>query len=157
MSPPIALGSTPELRTILLPEKIRNSTRGEQEEIIFDFVRGQVSTVLRLDASTPPGAHQRLQDLGFDLLMAVQLRNRISSELGLERALPATLLFDYPTIEAIKNYLLDILFPNATAAAPADRKNVASVLTPASVAALSDAEIERLLLDRLNKSEGSAP
>ncbi len=82
-SPPIALPSTPPAQTGLLPETIRHATRGEQEEIIFDFVRGQVSAVLRLDASTPPGAHQRLQDLGFDFLMAVQLRNRISSGLGL--------------------------------------------------------------------------
>jgi acyl transferase domain-containing protein/ubiquinone/menaquinone biosynthesis C-methylase UbiE len=155
-SPPIALQSTPPVQTRLLPEKIRNATRGEQEELIFDFVLGQVSAVLRLDASTPPGAHQRLQDLGFDSLMAVQLRNRISSGLGLERTLPATLLFDYPTIEAIKNYLLDILFPDATAAAPAHRIKAAPVLPLASVAALSDAEIERLLMDRLDNLESSA-
>src|SRR6185312_10751326 len=136
---------TPPAGSGLLQE-IRHATRREQEDIIFDFVAGQVSVVLRLDPSNPPGAHQRLQDLGFDSLMAVQLRNRIGSGLGLDRPLPATLLFDYPTIEAIKDYLLKILFPDA-AAAPEQQKRVVPVLPAASVAALSDAEIERLLLD----------
>ena len=43
--------------------------------------------------------------------MAVQLRNRLGAGLSLARPLPATLLFDYPTIEAIKNYILELLFP----------------------------------------------
>ena len=48
--------------------------------------------------------------------MAVQLRNRLGAGLSLARPLPATLLFDYPTIEAISNYLMEVLFPEAKAA-----------------------------------------
>jgi hypothetical protein len=47
-------------------------------------------------------------DLGFDSLMAVQLRNR-QHHAGSAVRLPATLVFDYPTCEDIGNYLAGLL------------------------------------------------
>lgn len=44
-----------------------------------------------------------LLDMGFSSLMAVELRNRIAEATGLE--LPAALIYDYPTFEAIAGYL----------------------------------------------------
>ncbi|MCC5670510.1 acyl carrier protein [Nostoc sp. CHAB 5784] len=40
----------------------------------------------------------------MDSLMAVELKNRLESTLSC--SLPATLVFDYPTIEALVDYLL---------------------------------------------------
>ena len=62
--------------------------------------------VLRLDLSQAPAPDQRLMDLGFDSLMAVQLRNQVGSGLGLGKTLPVTLMFDYPTIDAIAHHIL---------------------------------------------------
>jgi hypothetical protein len=45
-----------------------------------------------------------LKEIGFDSLMSVQLRNALSS--SLEAKLPATLIFDYPHVEALANYLI---------------------------------------------------
>jgi hypothetical protein len=39
--------------------------------------------------------------------MAIELRNLLGAGLGLDRTLPATLLFDYPTIGALANYLTE--------------------------------------------------
>ncbi|MBI9089233.1 MAG: SDR family NAD(P)-dependent oxidoreductase [Desulfobacterium sp.] len=50
-------------------------------------------------------ADQPLMEQGFDSLMAVELRNRLGRELG--KALPASMLFDYPTLEKITGYLLE--------------------------------------------------
>src|SRR4029079_1569202 len=46
---------------------------------------------------------QPLQELGLDSLMAVELRNALSEVLG--QTLPATLMFDYPTVEVLSGYL----------------------------------------------------
>ena len=75
--------------------------------IMCDAVRREVMRILRLAPDSPPSRHERLMDLGMDSLMAVQLRNALASLPGLHGALPATLIFDHPTIEAIARFLLD--------------------------------------------------
>ena len=126
--------------------------QSERLDLLRAFVRERVMEVLRLAQDEPPARNARLMDLGFDSLMAVQLRNEIGSGLGLDRPLPATLIFDHPTIESLSTYLSAILFPRKV---PAETL-VAAVdprrrLTPALIAEMSDAEVELMLLDRLGR------
>ena len=96
-------------------------------------------------------------DLGFDSLMAVQLRNRLGSGLALDKPLPATLMFDHPTIDALAAYLLvKIDTPKTASIAVASAQSAGATESPqvlgaAAVGAMSDAEIEALLLSRLEK------
>ncbi len=136
-------------KVIALATRVRDAMPSERGELLYNFVLSEVVAVLKMDPSQPPGAQNRLLDLGFDSLMAVQFRNRLDAGLSLGRKLPASLLFDYPTIEAIKDYLLDVLFP--TVAEPAAAKSATlPILGEASVAAMSDDEIARLLIERLD-------
>ena len=48
-------------------------------------------------------------DFGIDSLSAVDLKNRLQSALGIK--IPATLVFDYPTVTAIRDYLLTKVAP----------------------------------------------
>jgi len=109
--------------------------------------------VLRLDPADAPGRADRLMDIGFDSLMAVQLRNQLGSGLGLDKPLPATLMFDHPTIDALAIHLLDRVLPKA-AVVVADKPASAAVPNASveAVAAMSDAEIEALLMSRLEGS-----
>jgi len=57
---------------------------------------------LPIDAAIPDD--QSLLEFGMDSLMAVDLGTRIAQSLG--RALPATLLFDHPSLAALCDHLL---------------------------------------------------
>ncbi|CDJ35952.1 LOW QUALITY PROTEIN: PKSN polyketide synthase for alternapyrone biosynthesis protein, related [Eimeria mitis] len=56
-----------------------------------------------LGLTTPPAMDQPLQELGIDSIGAVELRNSLSSTLGIK--LPATAMFDYPTVGAMIGYV----------------------------------------------------
>lgn len=138
----------------LLP-RLADATPDERIDLLRDALREVVRAVLRLDE--PPGRHDRLMDLGMDSLMAVQLRTRIARLLALARPLPATLMFDHPTVEALTAYVLPLLFatdpaPLPEAHRPADVPAAAAAPIGAErVAEMSDEEIERLLLDKLGR------
>jgi acyl carrier protein len=102
--------------------------------------------VLGLDAARPFDDDQPLSDLGLDSLMAVELRSVLSSELGLSRSLPATLVFDYPTIMALTTYLAEevLMWEKAPASEPDSPKqdDLAAILS--RVEGLSDEDVNRM-------------
>jgi SAM-dependent methyltransferase len=124
----------------------------EQHEMLVAYVRDVVSAVLRLDPSRPPDRRHRLMDLGIDSLMAVELRNRLGVGLGITKTLPATLMFDHPTIEAIAKYLAREVLNVETVQPqrqPELKQNEQPVASQEDVAQMSDEEVEALLLQRL--------
>jgi acyl transferase domain-containing protein/NADPH:quinone reductase-like Zn-dependent oxidoreductase/SAM-dependent methyltransferase len=119
----------------------------KRRTLMAAHVRTQVAKVLSLDTSHSPDSTQPLQEMGLDSLMAVELRTLLAAGLELRGPLPATLAFDYPTIDAITGFLLKELFGASPGEANAEldggRSDEAAAL--AGVDALSDAEAEALL------------
>ncbi len=96
------------------------------------YLSGQLARAMGFASAADVETKRVFLSMGVDSLIAVDLRNRLESDLG--RPLPVTLVFDHPTIEAIADHLL------GADAATTDE----SILR--EVEALSDADAERLLL-----------
>lgn len=88
-----------------LRDELTALSENDRHERLATIVRDEVVKVLRLDAARPPHREQRLMDFGVDSLMAVEFRNVLTKTLGLPKKLPATLIFDHPTVDAIARYL----------------------------------------------------
>jgi hypothetical protein len=123
----------------------------ERHDTLVGLVRQAVVGVLRLDASRPPQREQRLMDFGVDSMMAVEFRNVLTRQLKLPKKLPATLMFDYPTVDAIATYLDRLLFGAASGGrtAPESKEERAAPAAAAELEQLDEAAVEMLLNQRL--------
>ena len=85
-----------------------------------EFIAGEVSTMLRALVGSEVGLEEPLMDAGLDSLGAVEFKNAVEGRMGVE--LPATVVFDYPTISALAAYVtrrLEAMLPSGAAAAAA--------------------------------------
>ncbi|CAM5527124.1 Carrier domain-containing protein OS=Streptomyces antimycoticus OX=68175 GN=SANT12839_011040 PE=4 SV=1 [Streptomyces antimycoticus] len=78
--------------------------RAEWDQAVLDLVRNHIAAVLRHASTESVDTARTFQEIGFDSLTAVELRNRISAATGVR--LPATAVFDYPTPRALAEHLL---------------------------------------------------
>jgi acyl transferase domain-containing protein/SAM-dependent methyltransferase len=152
---PTTAAAQPDAQALRL--RLARALPAERIDLLCELVRERVMQAMKLAPDQAPSRQQRLKELGFDSLMAVQLRNRLTADLSLDKPLPATVMYDHPTIDALAHYLDQRLAPAvATATGAADDVGIGAVGTAmaaplgvAAVAALSDAQIEALLTARL--------
>ncbi|OBG25656.1 type I polyketide synthase [Mycobacterium sp. E3198] len=86
-----------------LAERLRQLPDHEQRQELLALVCGHAAAVLGHADLDAVDAERAFQDLGFDSLTGVELRNRLKADTGL--ALSRTLVFDYPNPAALADHL----------------------------------------------------
>ncbi|MFE2530392.1 type I polyketide synthase [Streptomyces sp. NPDC059371] len=121
-----------------LAERLERLPEAEREKTVLDLVRAEAAAVLGHASDRTLRPEHAFQDLGFDSLTAVELRNRLNKATGLRH--PATLVFDYPTPALLARHIFTEM---AGAAGP--------VLVDSLLADLD--RIEQELVTQLSASE----
>lgn len=121
----------------------------EQVKHVGELLHRAIRKVLGLAPNTPVLAQRPLRELGFDSLMAIELRDLLRGATGL--MLPATLVYNYPTADAISAFLLGQLGGDDKPAATPDPEPTAPTgYDPGDLADdladLSEEDLEALLL-----------
>ncbi len=86
-----------------LAQRIHGLPEAEQHAVLLDLVRSHIATVLGNTTPEAVDPDKAFQELGFDSLTAVEMRNRLKAATGL--ALSPTLIFDYPTPSGLTAYI----------------------------------------------------
>ena len=148
-------GTEPDAPAILA--QLRDAPAMARGDLLVDFIRSHVMEVLRRDPSRVVDRHSRLMDLGIDSLMAVELKNRLRTGLDLQDNLPATLIFDYPNIEAIAKFIeveaLAIDAPLTQARREGEGEYVERTSHTQNIETLSEEAVEEMLLKKLESLE----
>jgi myxalamid-type polyketide synthase MxaB len=132
-----------------LSRRLAETPPDERMTVLLDYVREQCLKVLGLEPTYTLDRRQPLHELGLDSLMAVELRNRLGAGLALQQKLPATLVFDYPTIEALAGYLAEKVLAVAQVDSSSPNGKEDNLTTLVEIESLSDEDAEALLLAKL--------
>jgi mycoketide-CoA synthase len=87
-----------------LAQRLGRAPESERRRTALELVRAEVASVLGHATPEAVAVEQPFLELGFDSLIAVELRNRLNLASGLR--LSPTLVFDHPTPIALAEYLL---------------------------------------------------
>jgi mycoketide-CoA synthase len=139
-----------------LLQRLEGLANDEQHAVLLDLVRSNVATVLGTSSPQAIDPGRAFQELGFDSLTAVEMRNRLKTATGL--SLSPTLIFDYPNSAALAGYMHRELVgsseQHAPAAAPGEAE-IQRVVGSIPVKRLRQAGVLELLLALANEADGN--
>ncbi|GAB2730746.1 type I polyketide synthase [Kitasatospora kifunensis] len=140
--------------TSSLVDSLRTVAEAEQNRILLRLVCGHAATVLGHSSAESIGPLQAFQEVGFDSLAAVNLRNSLHVATGLR--LPATLIFDYPTPDALVGYLRSELLRDTGDELDGREDELRQALAAVPFARFKEAGLLETLLALVDTEQGPA-
>jgi thioester reductase-like protein len=107
--PAVAPAAAPAASDILV--RLRRADVTQRDRVLEDFLQLELNRVLGRGETDRFDPKQGFFALGMDSLMAVELADRLETELGVK--LPTTIAFDRATLGALHAELKRLLFPGA--------------------------------------------
>jgi len=148
----VASSAASRRRDGLTRERLAEADPASRPQMVETFLREQLARVLRISPSKLD-LHLPLNRLGIDSLMAVEMKNRVESDL--ELTVPVALLLKGPTLAQMAAHLVNQLRGPEQGPPPVARQATPERLL-ARMDQLSDAEIDSLLRAAVNGArEGS--
>ncbi len=98
-------------------KELADADPGQRLEMLTDHVGGQVAAAMSLPARQKLDRTAGFFQSGMDSLMSVTLQRALSESIG--ESLPTSVIFDYPSIDALSGYLATVL-PELIEAAEAE-------------------------------------
>jgi phthiocerol/phenolphthiocerol synthesis type-I polyketide synthase B len=105
--PTDAEGDSSSALTTEFREALRESEPARRRGLLVDHVTAQVVAAMGLASPQLLDPATGFFQSGMDSLMSVTLQRALSDSLG--ESLPASVVFDYPTVEALADYLATLL------------------------------------------------
>jgi len=136
----------PDTEDPLWIERLEQVTPEERRDLLAGLVAKETRHVLGLTGDDTLDPDRGLFDLGMDSLMSVQLKERLQRSIN--RSLPATLTFTYPTVNALTEFLLIQVLNLSGAAEVASRSE--TIQAADTLSELSEDEIKDLLSEELS-------
>ena len=137
---------------------LQQAPPSERKSLLAGYIAKVLAKVLGIASAASIAPKQGFFDLGIDSLTAMELKNRLQADIQL--SLPASLAFDYATVETLTNYLLgrlnDIAVADVREESDAQQGSDAAqeAETVAHLQQLSEQEAEALLISKLQGLEG---
>ena len=94
------------------PEAVRRVREASPEArpgVVRELLRAEVAAVLGVVAASEIDPRRPLMELGVDSMMAVELKDRLARTFSV--SLSATLVYDYPSVDAMAAHVLDRVLP----------------------------------------------
>ncbi|MFC4562162.1 SDR family NAD(P)-dependent oxidoreductase [Nocardiopsis mangrovi] len=101
--PPEPAGEQARVPDVPLAHRLAGLAEAEQRQHVLLLVRGLVAAVLGHTAADEVDHDTAFRDLGFDSVIAVDLRNRLADASGMPW--PATIAFDHPTPKLLAEHV----------------------------------------------------
>jgi acyl transferase domain-containing protein len=90
-------------------QQLKDAPISERSVLLIAYVRSQLSEVLGMSSTGHLDVYKPLNYMGFDSLMAIELRNRVMTQLGVD--IPVVKFLEGINISELAAYLNEQLFP----------------------------------------------